>query len=209
MKKEKLMKNKKLVEIKRAYVEHENMVEEVTDKGVKEGLGELFDYINKDEKIKDYDLLVVLLLMHQKLYSKAKFPEFGGKFRNINTYIEGAKVETSDYNDITKDILEISKDYKDLLLLSKEVNKNKSLYKKYINKVIDLKCRLVEIHPFTDGNGRTCRALVNLLLKQVDVLPVYVKIDEKEIYIDSMNDALVNKEKDKIYKFYHDKIKIK
>ena len=114
-----------------------------------------------------------------------------------------------DYNDITKDILEISKDYKDLLLLSKEVNKNKSLYKKYINRVIDLKCRLVEIHPFTDGNGRTCRALVNLLLKQVDVLPVYVKIDEKEIYIDSMNDALVNKEKDKIYKFYHDKIKIK
>lgn len=42
----------------------------------------------------------------------------------------------------------------------------------YINECLKLKCHLIQIHPFQDGNGRTMRALVNMLFKVAGIPPV-------------------------------------
>ena len=76
----------------------------------------------------------------------------------------------------------------------------------YIDKSIELKCRLIEMHPFQDGNGRTFRALVNLLFRKVNLPPIYVKRTEKGDYIEAMDRAVRLKDTSSIKKFYYYKI---
>lgn len=48
---------------------------------------------------------------------------------------------------------------------------------------------LVTIHPWADGNGRTCRLLMNLLQWEFGVLPTKVLIEDKATYIQSLIDT--------------------
>lgn len=45
---------------------------------------------------------------------------------------------------------------------------------------------LVTIHPWADGNGRTCRLLMNLLQMEYDVLPTKVLKEDKAEYIQAL-----------------------
>lgn len=48
---------------------------------------------------------------------------------------------------------------------------------------------LVTIHPWADGNGRTCRLLMNLLQMEFDVLPTKVMNEDRAEYIQALIDA--------------------
>lgn len=51
---------------------------------------------------------------------------------------------------------------------------------------------LVTIHPWADGNGRTCRLLMNLLQMEYGVLPTKVLKEDKAEYIQSLIDTREN-----------------
>ena len=76
----------------------------------------------------------------------------------------------------------------------------------YIDRAIEIKCKLIEIHPFEDGNGRTFRALVNLLFRKINLPPIYVRKLEKREYIEAMDRAIRLKDTSSIKKFYYYKI---
>ena len=53
----------------------------------------------------------------------------------------------------------------------------------------DAHFRLVAIHPFSDGNGRTARLLMNLILLRDGYPPVAVRPQDRKQYLDSLEHA--------------------
>ncbi|MEK7141820.1 MAG: Fic family protein [Patescibacteria group bacterium] len=63
----------------------------------------------------------------------------------------------------------------------------------------DAHFRLVSIHPFVDGNGRTARLLMNLLLLQAGYPPAIIRKEDRKRYIDSIEAGQLGKSLDDYY----------
>ena len=152
--------------------------------------------------------LYTLLKLHQLLYSKTPYPEFGGSFRQRNVFLPGTGTELTNYDMIP---LEMSKLYPQVQALIQEgvligKERHTEMIVPYIDKCIELKCKLIKIHPFEDGNGRSVRAFINLLFRLANIPLVYIKSGEKVEYHKAMNKANNENNFDDIKTFYYYKI---
>lgn len=77
------------------------------------------------------------------------------------------------YNNIPNAMIELVKNY------------NKSY--KTLEDICNLKLDFIHIHPFGDGNGRVSRILLNWALIGADYVPVIIKWEDKQEYIDAIN----------------------
>ena len=199
-----------MLSFKEKYIKQESLLEGVHTKEEIEGLGLVYDYIRSDEWKKCANIYIILAI-NSNLFSLTPYPEFGGSFRTSNCYIENSDVYTTPYDKIPGEIQELWPEFDRLMKLGIELNENKEYVDdnriiEYINDCLKLKSRLIEIHPFSDGNGRTMRALVNLLFKIAGLPPVYVKLAERKKYLDAMGMAISEKDYSFIDKFYYYKI---
>jgi len=194
-------------DFKRKYIINENNLEQVHNPKERQGLGVVYDYIHSNVPTSMLNIYIILTL-HQLLFSKVDYPEFGGKFRTDEAYLTGSGIETCPAHQVPA---EISRLYVESLPLFKkglEIGETRDFSDliPYINECIKLNVELIRIHPFPDGNGRTSRALTNPLFKLVNIPPVYVKESERNEYIKAMNKAAVDKDYSEITTFYYYKI---
>ena len=199
---------------KRRYLYNENKMEQVHSAEEQKGLSCVYDYVNNKidyENTSIYDLSYI----HEELYSKTSHPEFGGKYRNQDIYLLGeedsvktSNIELCTYWNITHEMNLLRKDVDDLVKKGIELGKNSDpeAIIKYINDCVILKCKLIKIHPFRDGNGRSVRAFINLLFKFANIPPIYIENKEKYKYQEAMNNALSLDDYTDILDFYYFKI---
>ncbi|MFA6423682.1 MAG: Fic family protein [Candidatus Magasanikbacteria bacterium] len=129
----------------------------------------LYDLIDKDKKHTVSEMLIKKL--HQIILQETD-KEWAGRYRNANVIIGGA-------DHTPPDALQVPNLMRNLITwLNSQKNK--------LN-IIELSAllhhKLVHIHPFFDGNGRTARLTMNLFLMQAGYpLVVIMKTDRKKYY---------------------------
>lgn len=180
---------------KRKYIYNENQLEEVHELKERQGLSKVYDYM---QNYTNYSAVNIynLLLIHQQLYSLVTHPEFGGSFRVIDVYLPGSGINLTNYDCIPGEIQNLYKESVELaqrgVMISVQPTPEGIL--RYIDDCIKMKCKLIKIHPFFDGNGRSSRALLNLYFKIAGIPPVYVTKDERLEYQEAMNKAICDEE---------------
>jgi len=105
----------------------------------------------------------------------------GGRYRESNTLVLGAKFETIDYHDIPLNMMEIDKKIQMVLENTETLE-----YSKYVEAIVRIHHRLTVIHAFRDGNGRTARVFLNMLFLKKHIPPIFFKDREKDIYKDAL-----------------------
>lgn len=195
------------------YINNESKLEDVDYNSIHgkkeiEGLREMYNYIHSDEIEEDGFEIFSLCLLHKKLYSKADHPEYAGKIRNFPAFLPGTGTETCDYSYIFDELLKLDDEVKDLINEAKQIREEVDADKllDYLDKCVVLQCKLVKIHPFGDGNGRTIRGFINKLLEDANIPPIYIKVNERSEYHKAMNKANNENDYTDIKHFYRYKV---
>ncbi len=135
--------------------------------------------------------------LNRKLFSFFPHPEFGGQTRQSNTLVLGAKFETIDYHEIITELVKLDEELKDVYARRTDLKVSD-----YIEFAIRLHHKLTIIHPFADGNGRTLRAFLNVLLVRNGLTPVYIKVDDKDEYLAALQIADLSANYAPLYEFF-------
>ena len=151
-------------------VNHQNAIEYIKD------------LAKQNETITERDLLQIHYLLLQGINN-----EQAGNYRNLQVLISGAKHVPSQPYLVPKEI--------EILLLWYNENKDK------LHPIVlsaEIHERLVTIHPFIDGNGRTARLLMNLILLQ-NGFPIAIlkgDIDSRLKYYSALETAQFERNKE-------------
>lgn len=133
-------------------------------------------------------------LTNRDLFAYYPHPEFGGNPRQNNVVISGAKFEAVDYHDIFNELAKV-----DLEIKSFFNDKDGIRPSDYIKHVVRIHHRITVIHPFPEGNGRTARAFMNVQLVRAGLTPIYIKVEEKQRYVEALEKADIEKNYDDLY----------
>jgi len=138
----------------------------------KEAIFWIEDFIKNKAKIKEADVIEL-----HRITLKGISNYWAGKYKTSQNRILGSKLKTTSpykvHSEMDKLIYEISenKDFNAIELAAYAHHE------------------LVRIHPFVDGNGRTARLLMNLILMRDGYPPAVIIKKERKKYFDSLEKA--------------------
>ncbi|CAC9973509.1 Fic family protein [Flavobacterium panici] len=147
-----------------------------------EAIGFIKDLMSKNNSLNERDLLSI-----HNLILRGIIPEDAGRYRKVQVMIQ-------DSSHMPSQPLLVQQEMEEYFIWY-EINKNK------LHPVIlaaEMHERLATIHPFIDGNGRTSRLIMNLILMQKGYLIANIKGDyENRIrYYQSLETAQTKKDKE-------------
>lgn len=149
---------------------------------------EAIDYV-KDltANTKRVDLTKQDVMNIHKLILQKIDDENAGKYRAIPVAIAGSDVELPD----PLKVPELMEEFFTWLKSKSDTHP--------VIVAADAHYKLVRIHPFVDGNGRTARLLMNLLLMQANYPITVIGNDKREDYINSLEKAHMTGDLDDFY----------
>ena len=146
-----------------AALPDKSLTEQLEAKNHQTALNYLFDHIEKGEKIEEN----LILKLHSILMNGIR-PD-AGLYRSHPVRITGVNLPTANHMSVRKLILEVmervTQKSKDIVALSASIH-----------------AKFEQIHPFSDGNGRIGRLLMNAMLLQANFAPAIIRQEQKRLY---------------------------
>lgn len=116
----------------------------------------------------------------------------GGKKSNSNTIYRNQELEKNKFGDVLKFVKcdDIEKTMNNLCKMIKVLleNKDNMSVENYVKEVLRIEYRYIRIHPYVRANGRTARAIVNVLLQAKGLIGVFRK-ENREAYLEWIREA--------------------
>ncbi|MDX1949918.1 MAG: Fic family protein [Rickettsiales bacterium] len=149
------------------------------------------DWVKQQIKRKPTDITVKDILKIHEVILKGIDDYNAGNFRNVPVRISGSAVILP--NPIK--VANLMKQFEIWLQTKQKIHP--------VEIATEAHYRLVTIHPFTDGNGRTARLLMNMILMMYGYPPAIIRKQDRLKYINSLEKAqLVNGEGDSKNNYY-------
>lgn len=147
---------------------HRSLTEQLEAKNHQSALRYLFAWTIDKNKVNEG----LVLKLHSILMNSIR--EDAGAYRNHGVRILGANIPTANYLKVPA--------------LLKELIKNiNAPVKDIIAHVSEIHGRFEQIHPFSDGNGRIGRLLIQVMLLRKNFPPALIMQDKKALYIKYLN----------------------
>lgn len=129
--------------------------------------------------------------LHRRIVSRSQ-PEIGGMYSTLPRRIAGSPVV---FPNAVK-IPELMRVYGEWI--SQATSEPATSF--------DAHYRLVAIHPFADGNGRTARLVMNVLLLRGGYPPVAVRPEDRKAYLDTLEHASMKEDLTPFQTFMHQRL---
>ena len=146
-----------------AALPDKSLTEQLEAKNHQTALNYLFDHILKGEKIDENLILKLHSILMNGIRSDA------GAYRNHSVRITGVNLPTANHMSVRKltgEVLaHVAEKTKDIIGLSASVH-----------------AKFEQIHPFSDGNGRIGRLLMNAMLLKDNIAPAIIRQEQKRLY---------------------------
>lgn len=142
---------------------NKSIIEQLEAKNHQTALNYLFDYVAKKGKINE----ALVFKLHGILMNGIK-PD-AGAYRNHGVQITGVNLPTANYVSVPK-------------LMAEVMGKAMETTKDVIALVASVHGKFEQIHPFSDGNGRTGRLLMNAMLLSANFAPAIIRQEQKQLY---------------------------
>jgi Fic family protein len=140
-----------------------SLIEQLEAKNHQTALNYLFEHIIQKKEIDEG----LVLKLHGILMNSIR-PD-AGAYRRHGVRITGVNLPTANYlripDLVPKVLADVSKKTKDVIALSASVHS-----------------RFEQIHPFSDGNGRIGRLLMNAMLLKENFAPAVIRQEQKQLY---------------------------
>ena len=146
-----------------AALPNKSLTEQLEAKNHQTALNYVFHHIAKKEKVDE----ALILRLHSILMNGVR-PD-AGVYRNHAVRITGVNLPTANHMSIPKLMLEV---------ITQIAVKNKDI----IAESASFHSKFEHIHPFSDGNGRVGRLLLNAMLLSANFAPAIIRREQKQLY---------------------------
>lgn len=164
-----------------------SLTEQLEAKNHQTALNYLFDYIAKKGMINE-DLV---LKLHSILMNGVR-PD-AGLYRRSAVRITGVNLPTANYLKVPELIQTV---------ISEASKKTKDI----INLSVKIHSRFEQIHPFSDGNGRVGRLLLNAMLLKANFAPAIIRQEQKQFYYNYLLKAQTKNDQSQLEDFLCDAV---
>jgi Fic family protein len=142
---------------------NKSLTEQLEAKNHQAALNYLLDHVAKKESIDE----ALVMKLHSILMNGVRAD--AGFYRNHGVRITGVNLATANHMSISRLIAE---------LMGRISEKNTDIIKLSAN----THSKFEQIHPFSDGNGRVGRLLMNAMLLQANFAPAIIRQEQKQLY---------------------------
>lgn len=166
---------------------NKSIIEQLEAKNHQTALNYLFDHVAKKGKINE----ALVFKLHGILMNGIK-PD-AGTYRNHGVRITGVNLPTANYVSVPK-------------LMAEVMGKAMETTKDVIALVASVHGKFEQIHPFSDGNGRTGRLLMDAMLLQANFAPAIIRNEQKRLYYTYLYKAQTKEDYSQLENFLCDAI---